>query len=147
MRTRWHVTLAVALLPFLITQGVEAQEVSLDVKEHTLKNGMKLLVVPRRASFTFSAYLRFRVGSAHEQAGKTGLSHMLEHMMFKGTRLIGGVETAAEEPVLEKLDELHQALSKLRESERSPLLPNDPGRRMTLRSEERRVGKEGRSRW
>lgn len=135
MQTRWIISLVVALLPFLIVQGVQAQEVSLDVREHTLKNGMKLLIVPRQASFTFSAYLRFRIGSAREQAGKTGLSHMLEHMMFKGTRLIGGVDTAAEEPILEKLDGLHQELSTLRDSERSPLVPKDPGRRMTLEKE------------
>ena len=135
MRTRWLVTLALALLPFLIDQGIEAQEVSLDVREHTLKNGMKLLIVPRRSSFTFSAYLRFRIGSAQEQAGKTGLAHMLEHMMFKGTRLIGGVETEAEGPILEKLDGMQRELSKVQESERSPRLPKDPDRRMTLEKE------------
>ena len=135
MRTRWLRTAGVALLLFSIAQGVGAQEISLDVREQTLKNGMKLLILPRRSSFTFSAYLRFRIGSAQERSGKTGLSHMLEHMMFKGTRLIGGVDTEAEEPILEKLDGLQQELSALKDFERSPLLPKDPGRRMALEKE------------
>ena len=135
MRTGWLRTVGVALLLFSIARGVGAQDVSLDVREHTLKNGMKVLILPRRNSFIFSAYLRFRIGSAQEQSGKTGLSHMLEHMMFKGTRLIGGVDTKAEEPMLEKLDGLQQELSVLKDSERSPLLQKDPGRRTALEKE------------
>ncbi len=135
MRTRWLLAALSVLLPLSIARGAAAQEISLDVTEQTLENGMKLLIVPRRTSFTFSAYLRFKIGSAQEQAGKTGLSHMLEHMMFKGTRLIGGVETEAEEPILAKLDGLHQELQKLQEAERSPFMPKDPSRRMALEKE------------
>ena len=135
MRTRWPLTVVLAVMSLLTAQGVGGQEISLDVTEQTLTNGMKLLIVPMRSSFTFSAYLRFKIGSAQDQAGKTGLSHMLEHMMFKGTRLIGAVDTEAEEPILEKLDGLQQELSALKDFERSPLLPKDPGRRMALEKE------------
>ena len=135
MWTRWLLTVVLAVMSLLTAQGVGGQEISLDVTEQTLTNGMKLLIVPMRSSFTFSAYLRFKIGSAQEQAGKTGLSHMLEHMMFKGTRLIGAVDTEAEEPILEKLDGLHQELSKLHEAEQSPLTLKDPGRRLALEKE------------
>ena len=123
MRTRWLPLIVSAMLSTLIAYSVGAQEISLDVREHTLKNGMKVLILPRKNSSTFSAYLRFKTGSVHEQAGKTGLSHMLEHMMFMGTRSIGTLEAKAEEAILERLDQLHRKISELRELERSPFQP------------------------
>ena len=143
MRTRWLPLIVSAMLSTLIAYSVRAQEISLDVREHTLKNGMKVLILSRKNSSTFSAYLRFKTGSVHEQAGKTGLSHMLEHMMFKGTRSIGTLDAEAEEPILEKLDQLHRKISELRELERSPFLPpalspvegKDPSRLPALQKE------------
>jgi len=135
MPTRWSRLLLSAVLAALTTHSVMAQEMSLDVKEQTLKNGMTLLIVPRRGHFTFSTYLRFKAGSVQEQAGKTGLSHMLEHMMFKGTRSIGTLDAEEEELTLERLDRLHRELSELRETERSPFLHKDPTRRIALQKE------------
>lgn len=135
MRRQWLLSILGALLTLLISQRVVAQEISLDVRERTLTNGMKLLIVPRRTSFTFSAYLRFKIGSAQEQAGQTGLSHMLEHMMFKGSRLIGTVDAEAEQPILEKLDRLHRELSELREVERSPFSPKNLTKKIALEKE------------
>jgi predicted Zn-dependent peptidase len=80
------------------------------VTEHTLKNGMRLLIVERRESPTFSAYLRFRVGSVDELPGQTGLAHLLEHMMFKGTTRFGSTDPEAERPVLERIDRLAREL-------------------------------------
>ncbi|MBI2903137.1 MAG: insulinase family protein [Candidatus Methylomirabilis oxyfera] len=143
MRTRWLSLMVSALLSTLIAYSVRAQEISLDVREHTLKNGMTLLTVPRRGHFTFSAYVRFKAGSVQEQAGKTGLSHMLEHMMFKGTRSIGTLDAEEEELILQRLDRLHRELSGLREAERSPFPPpalspvegKDRTRRIALQKE------------
>lgn len=135
MRSDRFLAMLLTVVFVLISQGLNAQEISLDVREQTLKNGMKLLILPRRSSFTFSAYLRFKAGSAQEQVGKTGLAHMLEHMMFKGTRLFGTVDAAAEEPILEKLDRLHRELSELGEAERSPFAPKDPARVAAVRKE------------
>lgn len=135
MRTRGLPLIVTAMLFTLIAYSVRAQEISLDVREHTLKNGMKVLILPRKNSSTFSAYLRFKTGSIHEQAGKTGLSHMLEHMMFMGTRSIGILEAEEEEAILEKLDHLHRRISELRELERSPFQPKDPSRQAALEKE------------
>ena len=55
MRTRRLLATGLALLLSLIAQGTRCQEISLDVTEQTLKNGMKLLIVPKRNSFTFAA--------------------------------------------------------------------------------------------
>jgi zinc protease len=76
--------LAVALL---FTAPLFAQD--LNIQEHMLKNGMKVLVqedpsIPNVAFYTF-----FRVGSRNEHEGITGLSHFFEHMMFNGAKKYG----------------------------------------------------------
>lgn len=59
------------------------------VHEYTLDNGMKLLVkVDRRAPVVVSQ-VWYKVGSSYELDGHTGISHVLEHMMFKGTKRHG----------------------------------------------------------
>ncbi len=59
------------------------------VKEHTLSNGMRLLLVERHDEPTVAAGWVARVGSANEAVGATGMAHFFEHMMFKGTNTIG----------------------------------------------------------
>jgi zinc protease len=59
------------------------------VSETILKNGLKVILLENHKAplITFQAW--YRVGSRDEEWGLTGLSHMLEHMMFKGTEKIG----------------------------------------------------------
>lgn len=56
------------------------------VREATLKNGMKVLLVEDHAApvATFSVF--YKVGSRNEHVGNTGSAHLLEHMLFKGTK-------------------------------------------------------------
>jgi zinc protease len=54
----------------------------------TLKNGMQVVVVPNHRVPVISQMVCYKVGSADETAGKTGLAHMVEHMMFKGTKTV-----------------------------------------------------------
>lgn len=60
------------------------------VIEHTLKNGLKILMMERHQSPTVAAYIRFKVGAVDEVAG-TGTAHMLEHMLFKGCSAYGEI--------------------------------------------------------
>ncbi|EGZ51096.1 M16 family metallopeptidase [Neisseria wadsworthii] len=53
--------------------------------KHTLPNGMKVIIKEDRRAPVAVSRLWYKVGSLDEQPGKTGLSHALEHMMFKGT--------------------------------------------------------------
>ncbi len=53
--------------------------------------------------------MMFRTGSVDETSGKTGLAHMFEHMMFKGTKTLGTKNYADEAPLLRQIDDLHQA--------------------------------------
>ena len=58
------------------------------VFEKTLSNGLKILVKPDNRAPVVVAQVWYKVGSSYEFGGSTGLSHVLEHMMFKGTKKI-----------------------------------------------------------
>jgi zinc protease len=73
----------IALLVLFILLNGSAH--ALDVDEYTLKNGLKVLLLEDRKAPTATFQIWYRVGSRDENVGKTGLSHLLEHMMFKGT--------------------------------------------------------------
>jgi zinc protease len=62
---------------------------ALDVQEHVLDNGLKVLILEDHKAPTATFQVWYRVGSVNEDVGKTGLSHLLEHMMFKGTSKFG----------------------------------------------------------
>src|ERR1041384_3146715 len=59
------------------------------VTEKTLPNGMKLLLVERHDDPTIAGGWVAHVGSANEKPGITGIAHLFEHMMFKGTPTLG----------------------------------------------------------
>jgi zinc protease len=59
------------------------------VVEHRLKNGLKVLLLRESRAPIISVQVWYRVGSRNEELGKTGLSHLTEHLMFKGTEKIG----------------------------------------------------------
>jgi zinc protease len=61
-------------------------------REHTLGNGLKLILLEEHKAPVGVIQVWYRVGSRHEQLGKTGLSHLLEHLMFKGTDKLGPEE-------------------------------------------------------
>ena len=59
------------------------------VQEYTLTNGMKVLIVEEPKAPVITVQIWYKVGSRNEVMGRAGLSHMLEHMMFKGTKKYG----------------------------------------------------------
>jgi zinc protease len=59
------------------------------VKEYTLDNGLKVLIIEEHKAPVATFQVWYRVGSRNEPEGKSGLSHLLEHMMFKGTAEYG----------------------------------------------------------
>ena len=94
----------------------------LDVVERTLPNGMKVLMVPRHDQPTIACGWLARVGSANERPGITGLAHMFEHMMFKGTRTIGMRDAVRDLELNKAQDEvqagIREEMSILREKQR-----------------------------
>lgn len=59
------------------------------VSEYTLDNGMKVIVKPDRRAPVVVTQVWYKVGASYEPKGLTGISHALEHMMFKGTERYG----------------------------------------------------------
>ena len=57
-----------------------------DISHFKLKNGMEVVVIPDRRTPVVTHMVWYRVGSADEEPGKTGIAHFLEHLMFKGTK-------------------------------------------------------------
>jgi predicted Zn-dependent peptidase len=108
----------------------------LNVVEHRLKNGMKFLILERHVAPTVAAYIRFKVGGVNDPAGQTGIAHMLEHMMFKGTSTLGTLNYTAERPLIERLDRLNLEVEQLQyQSQTSPLHKPDPARLGHLKQE------------
>ncbi|MGZ5029999.1 MAG: M16 family metallopeptidase [Methylobacter sp.] len=69
----------------LLWLPVIANSAETKVSEHVLANGLKVLVKEDHRSPVAVSQVWYKVGSSYEPGGITGISHMLEHMMFKGT--------------------------------------------------------------
>lgn len=108
----WRRLLPALLL--LIPVGLCAESLDEKVREHTFANGLKLLVVERHAVPTVAAYITLGVGSVDEQSNERGVAHLLEHMLFKGTKLLGTRNYAAERPIQEAIERVGGELDRLR---------------------------------
>ncbi|MDB5932723.1 MAG: DNA-3-methyladenine glycosylase [Massilia sp.] len=63
------------------------------ITEFTLPNGMRVLLAPDMSKPTTTVNITYLVGSRHENYGETGMAHLLEHMVFKGTPTQGNIMT------------------------------------------------------
>ncbi|KPK08163.1 MAG: hypothetical protein AMJ64_04320 [Betaproteobacteria bacterium SG8_39] len=66
------------------------------VDEYRLDNGLRVLLVPAPGVDTVTVHITYLVGSRHEGYGEKGMAHLLEHMLFKGTRRHPDVKQEAE---------------------------------------------------
>ncbi|MDF1544739.1 MAG: pitrilysin family protein [bacterium] len=69
--------------------GFDFSKLENQVSEHTLENGLKVLVMERHHAPVVSLVTWCNVGSADDPKGYTGLAHMFEHMAFKGSSTLG----------------------------------------------------------
>ena len=109
MRTRIG---ALALVVALSGTSSAAQEVP--VEEVILDNGMTILLLPRAGDPNVAAGWVAKVGSVYERPGITGVAHLFEHMMFKGTATIG---TRNIEEDLQLIAELDRVKAEIRVEE------------------------------
>ena len=115
---------ACALLCSIFFSGpaFAADKAGIAVEEFTLPNGMRWLLFERHDSPTVSAGWVAHVGSVNEREGITGISHLFEHMMFKGTRTIGTKDIEADLHLLAEQEavreEMRAELSKMRAAQR-----------------------------
>ncbi|WP_211475006.1 M16 family metallopeptidase [Collimonas humicola] len=56
------------------------------IDEYSLPNGLRLLLVPDASKPTTTVNITYHVGSRYENYGETGMAHLLEHLMFKGSK-------------------------------------------------------------
>ncbi|MBC8358385.1 MAG: insulinase family protein [Candidatus Aminicenantes bacterium] len=104
--------IAVVALVSLSLQAQTFETIKSQVKVHVLKNGMKFIVLERHEAPVVSFHVYADVGSANESYGITGISHLLEHMAFKGTKIVGTKDYKAEAKILEEMDALYDQIKR-----------------------------------
>ena len=78
----------------------------------TLDNGLKLFMSVNKEQPRIQTYIAVKVGSKNDPSETTGMSHYLEHIMFKGTEQFGTVDYAAEKPMLDEIERLFEVYRK-----------------------------------
>ena len=133
---RWRTLAAGALMGLLglvpaaassQAQGVPAHDVrasgsesrapaqaELPVETVTLDNGMRFLVLERPGAPTVAFVGVVRVGGVNETLGTTGTAHLLEHLLFKGSRTIGTTDVDAELALFARMDSLQARIAEER---------------------------------
>jgi predicted Zn-dependent peptidase len=86
----------------------------LPVERIELDNGMRVLVLPRPGAPTVAFVVQYAVGGVHERLGTTGLAHLLEHLLFKGTTTVGTRNVEVERALFEEMDAVHDTLVRAR---------------------------------
>jgi zinc protease len=86
MTRRIFTTCLAAVAAPAIVPGIAIAEVPVErVARHVLANGLEVVAIPDHRVPAVTHMLWYKVGSADEELGKSGLAHFLEHLMFKGT--------------------------------------------------------------
>ncbi|HAB79270.1 MAG TPA: insulinase family protein, partial [Glaciecola sp.] len=68
-----------------VTNDLSPVNVVEGITEYQLDNGLQVLLFPDQTKETVTVNVTYRVGSKHENYGETGMAHLLEHLVFKGT--------------------------------------------------------------
>lgn len=107
MRNATWLMMAMAMLMGGLELG-RAQQ--LPVQEKTLSNGMRILLVPRVGEASVSGGWVAHVGSANERPGITGIAHLFEHMMFKGTPTLGTKDYEKDLKIIAEQEQVREAI-------------------------------------
>src|SRR6185436_11997566 len=76
------------------------------VEEFTISNGMRFLMVRKPEQATVMGGWVAHVGSAYERPGITGVAHFFEHMMFKGSRIVGTKDAKRDQEIIDQQEDL-----------------------------------------
>lgn len=96
----------------ILSMTVQAQSLESfeeKVTEFTLDNGLHFIVVERPVAPVASFVTFVDVGAADEPAGQTGIAHIFEHMVFKGSRTVGTTNWEEEQQVIDRMDAAYAA--------------------------------------
>jgi predicted Zn-dependent peptidase len=72
--------------------GQQTDELPFPIKQVTLKNGLRVILSEDYSLPIVSVVMAYKVGSLNEEPGKTGLAHLLENLMFQGSRNVGRMQ-------------------------------------------------------
>jgi predicted Zn-dependent peptidase len=96
-----------------------ATDAKVPVQSFELDNGMTFLLVPQPEKSTVAAGWVAKVGSANERPGITGLSHLFEHMMFKGTHTIGTTNVDRDLEIIAEQEEIQKRIREIYRDQRA----------------------------
>ena len=88
-----HIIMAFALIlaywsssSYIVAHGAEKITTLEGITEYKLDNGLKVILFPDSSKPVTTVNVTYLVGSRHEGYGETGMAHLLEHLMFKGSK-------------------------------------------------------------
>ena len=90
----------------------------LQVREYTLKNGLKVFLSVYKDAPRIQTYIAVRAGSKNDPKETTGLAHYLEHMLFKGSHQLGTTDWDREQKELQKIENLYEVYRKTTDEKR-----------------------------
>ena len=86
MRLRILSALVILTMGTLLAQKAPEKITSVEgITEYRLDNGLQVLLFPDQSVPNITVNVTYKVGSRHEAYGETGMAHLLEHLVFKGT--------------------------------------------------------------
>ncbi len=82
-----YIALLIACISVSVNADTQMQPITAveGITEYRLDNGLQVLLFPDQTKETVTVNITYRVGSKHENYGETGMAHLLEHLVFKGT--------------------------------------------------------------
>ena len=119
-------TVMLCFVAAMLFVGVSAQKYEyktydndpLNVREYTLKNGLKVFMSVYRDAPRIQTYIAVRAGSKNDPSETTGLAHYLEHMLFKGSHQLGTTDWEREKVELAKIEALYEVYRKTTDDHR-----------------------------
>lgn len=124
----------------------DASAQQLPVVEKRLSNGMKILMVERHDSPSVAGGWVAHVGSANERPGMTGIAHLFEHMLFKGTPVLGTKDYGKDLEIIQEQERVRELMrreeARMRQMQRRGLLKEDLLKPENQTEEYRKLEKE-----
>lgn len=102
-----------------------------NIRKVTLSNGLRVIAMRQPSSPTIACYLKIGVGSANEPFDQSGTAHFLEHLLFKGTPVMGTTNYEAEKLYLDQIEADGERIDTLERTLLNPLLTADERRKIT----------------
>lgn len=120
VRQRWNLGAAAVLALGLTMTTASGKGVQPRVEK--LENGLELILVERHETPTVAGMVAYDVGSVNDPRGQSGIAHLFEHMLFKGSTIIGTKNYEEEKKLIEQEEKLrvqmNDEMNRMREMKR-----------------------------